>query len=271
MTNINSKGFAALIPVIVVLGILLASLVVKPKNLFNTQAVLPITDYQTDDSQVTDSNTSSNVQESSAQVPTSSPTPTPIPTPTSEVANSDSVVVQFSSDVPSVDLTGSTSNNTTNQTTRTTSPVVPANRTQPTSIVINRAPTSGNFHLNNSVVNFPSNIPLSVNQSTNQLVVSNENGDIALNLSPDLIAETLLNANILSSINNDPSTGRANVSLTLSDEGEPFYEFDGSKTVKLFGIFNVKISKTVQVLASDGSKAKVVISGFDKFIDFLSL
>ena len=280
MTKSNSKGFAAAIPVVIVFGLLLLSLIARPNG---RQAVLPITDYQTTSPVYTTNPTSSsNSQTTQTAAPTATPTSTPSPTPTatpvSVTTSTETVVVQFSSEVPLVEVNESSSNssssttsNSSSQNTGTTnSPFVPTNRTQPTSVVVSTTQNSGRFLLNNSVVNFSNNIPLSVNQSTNQFIVATSNGDTALNLSPDLAAQTLLNANILSTIVNDPATGRAQVNLILNEDGNPFYEFKGQKTVKLLGIFSVSVAKTIHVLASDGSQANVILSGFDRFINSLS-
>lgn len=127
------------------------------------------------------------------------------------------------------------------------------------------------FEEDASRVVFSNEIPVNVDQQTNELTVTTPTGDKTLGLLPDDAVKNIINSDSVSEVSKDPNTGKSELRLTINSNGVPVYEVEGIKKGRFLGVFNVNIKKTVQISAIDGAEGSVTVSGFDKFLDLLSL
>ena len=105
-------------------------------------------------------------------------------------------------------------------------------------------------------------LPLSVNTQTKELTASTPDGVKTVATLPDQAIQNLIASGILST-----STG---VQLTSDQNGELHYQIHGKKNGKFLGLVNVSLDKTAQVNVQTGQVVSVNQTGLTKLVDSLT-
>lgn len=135
-------------------------------------------------------------------------------------------------------------------------------------------------------------LPLSVNLRTNQLVVESQSGSQVVALLPDQVLARLFHDRILDrvgalSVNEilsqaglaadesrraSPSAALAeSIELKVDQAGQPVYEIRGAKKLSFLGFLPVVLPRTVLVSAQTGAVEKVTESALTRFVSLISL
>lgn len=125
-------------------------------------------------------------------------------------------------------------------------------------------------------------LPIAVSLQTNQLIVSTQAGSRVVAVLPDQAIENLLREKLLDKIGGlkveeilseaSPSSAFAQaVELKMDSGGEPVYEVEGSKSLKLLGFYPVTLPRRVVISAQTGAVEKVQESILSRFLGLLSL
>lgn len=118
--------------------------------------------------------------------------------------------------------------------------------------------------------------PLSVNATTNQLVVTTPQGQKVVAILPDKAVENLLNTGIVNKIEGTPSTDSAQLANINSDiklevkNDEVVYRIKGVKTKKLLGLLPVTTPVTAFVSVENGVPIAIEQSLLSRIINTVS-
>ena len=120
----------------------------------------------------------------------------------------------------------------------------------------------------NAITNFP----LSINPTTNELIVTTPAGEKIVTILPDQAIANLLATNIVNVIEASESAGTstaASIELTVRD-GKVVYEIDGKKKSRLFGFIPVDTKIKAFVSAETGNVVAKQESILSRVVDLLS-
>lgn len=106
------------------------------------------------------------------------------------------------------------------------------------------------------------NFPLSIDELTNELLVTTPKGTKAVTVLPDVAVENILKNDKLSEI--------SVVDLLSGDSGEVEYRVSGFEHKKLFGIFDVKISQDYNVSSVTGEETPARQNLLNRFLSAFS-
>jgi len=120
-------------------------------------------------------------------------------------------------------------------------------------------------------VNLSRNNPVKVDDKTGELTITTPSGEKTVTFLPEDAVANILGSNSVNELEINSETGKTELKLTINSNGVPVYEVEGIKKGRFLGVFSVNIKKTVQISAIDGAEGSVTVSGFDKFLDLLSL
>lgn len=104
--------------------------------------------------------------------------------------------------------------------------------------------------------------PLSVDPQTKELTASTSAGTKTVATLPDQAIQNLISSGIL--------TNTSGVQLTADQNGELHYQIQGTKNGKLLGIFNVALNKTALVNVQTGQVTSVDQTTLTKLLDSLT-
>lgn len=127
------------------------------------------------------------------------------------------------------------------------------------------------FEVEKANVSLSEKNPVKVDEKTGELTITTPNGEKAVTFLPEDAIENILGSNSVNELEINSETGKTELKLTINSNGVPVYEVEGIKKGRFLGVFSVNIKKTVQISAIDGAEGSVTVSGFDKFLDLLSL
>ncbi len=119
--------------------------------------------------------------------------------------------------------------------------------------------------------------PLSINPTTNELIVTTPAGQKIVTVLPDQAIANLLSTNVISSVESDasgltPELGSLDGIVKLEIRNDKIvYKVKGKKTHKIAGIIPVDTSTTAFVSADDGSLVAQERSLLASFVDLISL
>jgi len=113
------------------------------------------------------------------------------------------------------------------------------------------------------------NFPLSINPTTNQLVVNTPAGQRAVAVLPDDAIQNLLNRGVLAAIEDGADAATASASLE-DKNGELIYKVKGQKKLSLFGFIPLNVPATVDVSANTGEAVSQETSLLTDILSFFS-
>ena len=173
--------------------------------------------------------------------------------------------------------------------------------------VVEVEPEDGGIVIKSNGTRTRTNFPLSVDSSTNELIVTTPSGVKRVTVLPDVAIANMIKAGFIDVATTgggeeptpDPSespiaTGSGSptpttsgsptpsstevpepeavqVTLTTTTDGELVYVVDGEKFEKLFGVFTVNIKKRLIISAETGEIMKIEKSLFNRILDVLSI
>lgn len=309
MPKSNERGFVLVFPVLIVGAILLLSFTFssfKSRNNVDTTAVLSESDDDGGDGD--NSGTGSSSSGSSSTSETSKPSSLPessTPKPESEVQSS-TPKPQFFSSTKAVKFNSKEQelkNKKINQSPKPTPKTSPkpsqtikpektpeaeiedeiededekdfglgeSSTPQPMKVKIEVKDGIEHFEVENANVSISKEGPVKVDEKTGELTITTPSGEKTVAFLPEDAIENILGSNSVNELEINSETGKTELKLTINSNGVPVYEVEGIKKGRFLGVFNVNIKKTVQISAIDGAEGSVTVSGFDKFLDLLSL
>lgn len=114
------------------------------------------------------------------------------------------------------------------------------------------------------------NFPLSVDLTTNELIVTTPNGVKRVSILPDQAIANLLANGVIDRVESTDPAAEPEVELTETD-GEPAYEVSGESDQKFLGFMPVKIKAKIKVSAETGEVTGTQQAFLARIIDFLSI
>lgn len=138
-------------------------------------------------------------------------------------------------------------------------------------IKIRSGTNKSEFEQEGSNVQVQGGLPVNVNKTTDELTVTTPAGVKTVTVLPDTAVQNILGAGIVSQVASDSATGKNAVTLTTDANGNLIYEINGVKFEKLLGLINVGIDKTAQVSATNGQVGTISQSFLSRLLDILSI
>lgn len=154
------------------------------------------------------------------------------------------------------------------------------------------ASDGGGFEMRGKHLGAKSHFPLSIDSTTNSLIITTPAGIKTVTILPDKAIENILNEGILSKIgggiasssagiagsdengtngSESATTGNSSDNIELTSEnGETVYKIKGSKEKRFLGLIPVSVNKTVTVSGDTGEIQSTQESFFNRFLDTLS-
>ena len=119
------------------------------------------------------------------------------------------------------------------------------------------------FQQEGTKISVESNFPLSVNPDTKELTVTTPAGSRVVAILPQQAVDNMLA--------NGMVTTTTGVDLKMETDGSLSYDIDGTKNEKLLGVFDVAVPKNLIISAETGQVLTVNQSTFSRILDFLSI
>lgn len=115
-------------------------------------------------------------------------------------------------------------------------------------------------------------LPLSINPTKQNLTITTSTGDKEVNVLPDQAVESILQTNLMNSIENEANeTGIVQKIVLKELNSEPVFEIKGVSNKKVLGFIPVAFAKTAFVSAQTGQIIKTDQAFFNKILEAISL
>ncbi len=268
-----SKGFVALVPLLLISAILILSLSFKNRSFLTDKTLVLSENDSNNNSEVAKTPEAQKTEEPktiNSGSKTSEPQSTEKPSGNSGKNGNVRVTSQVRTPKPSGTPEAKSEDKIVDETESEVEVETEVkDGTLSAKIKIQQNGRSFQFEQEGSKVEVQGNFPVSIDKETNLLTITTPSGSHDVAVLPDTAVENALGSGLVTEVDKD-QTGRNDVRIIADSNGTPIYEVRGVKIEKLLGLFNISLDRTAHISIKDGKIIKLDQSFISSILDLIS-